>query len=730
MELLTFSPEIIASVAIFLIVTPLLLCHFLNKSIRTLKLARISALAILALSGVCAACALLVLPLIPTEDFLKLETYGDPRQLGIALTGVSCSLLLAILLLKLSNFSLPKLSREISRHELNAETFKHSYRQLQDDLDNRNIEIEALSTEIERLYEHQYHREIFGSNNVELYRKLFDASPIFYIALSEKDEINDINTYACEVLSYNFGELVSSRFLDIVIPEDRHRVGLLIQSFKKQGKANNEFETEFRDRDRKSHAVTVKMRNFSRGDSQTTYLFCIDNSHSKELSNTLAFQANHDDLTELLNRRALEKYFDNRATTEPKEKNLSLIYFDVDQLKVVNDTCGHTAGDQLLKQLVAILKPVCERYGCNIFARIGGDEFAIVAPDFDAPRVSLFAEALRSAAEDLTFSWDNKSFRQSISVGVAISKNAKIPLKELLSAADAACYIAKEQGRNQVKTNLVEEHDPVVDHRQSMHWVSRLDKAIKNGNFLLNFQPIVSVDKPFTPYIHYEVLLQFVDEKGNKVPPGNFLPSAERFGKSTEIDLWVITETFDFLRKNPEHTRHLSCCSINLTSHSIANHRSREGIISLVKSHNFPARKICFEITETSAISNLSEAIDFIRTLRSLGCRFALDDFGTGFSSFGYLKNLDVDYLKIDGSFIKDLTKDKLDKAMTKAICSIAKEMNIKTVAEYVENEHIMRELKAIGVDLGQGFAIAKPMPIEAIHDFYHDYSAFNANQG
>ena len=634
-------------------------------------------------------------------------------------------LFLAFSFYRLVNTHLPQYIDEIARNKQNAEVFKQSYKQIKRELEKRNEETEALSAEIDKLYQHQHHRELFGSNSVDLYRKLFDSSPIFYIALSDKGEINDINTHACETLKYNFAELISSHFLDIVIPEDRHRVGLLIQSFKGRGQAENEFETALRDRDRKQHAVIIKMHNLRYGDREITYLYCIDVSESKALSQTLAYQANHDELTELFNRRALERYFNELNSPKFKNTTMALVYFDLDQLKVVNDTCGHTAGDQLLKQLVAIIKSVCERYGCSIFARIGGDEFAIAVPNFDKEKVGLFAEALRSAAEDLTFTWDNKSFRQSISVGVAYSQNPKVGLNELLSAADAACYQAKDKGRNQVKVNTVEEHVATVDHRQSMHWVARLDKAIKNGEFLLNFQPIARVDKPFSPYIHYEVLLQYLDSNGNKVPPGNFLPAAERFGKSTDIDLWVITETFDFLSKNPVHTRFLSCCSINLTSHTIANHRSREAIISLVKSHNFPAGKVCFEITETSAISNLSEAIDFITTLRALGCRFALDDFGTGFSSFGYLKNLDVDYLKIDGSFIKDLNRDKLDKAMTQAICSIAKEMGIKTVAEYVENDQIMRELKSLGVDLGQGYAIAKPMPIDAIHEFYHDYSAF-----
>lgn len=579
--------------------------------------------------------------------------------------------------------------------------------------------IDSLKKELGSVIENQYRREISGSQSIELYRKIFDKSPVFYIALSDKNEIDDINAFACERLGYSFAELVSSRFLDIVVPDERNRVDHLLSNLHSENKALPTFETEFRDRNRESIAVTISVHSISRGKNNTKYLFCEDVSKSRALSESLAYQAAHDELTQLCNRRALEAFFSEHLSGFASNTKVALIYFDVDQLKVVNDTCGHTAGDQLLKQIVAILKSTCDEKA-DVFARIGGDEFAIVKTNCHRDEAVMLAEELRNAAEDFTFSWEGKSFRQSISVGVATGTTTTSNLNELLSAADAACYTAKENGRNQVRVHEVDDVNTSLDHRQGMLWVSRLDKAIKQGDFSLSFQPIIQLDRPHSPYIHYEVLVQYVDELGNSIPPGNFLPSAERFGKSTDIDLWVMTETFDFLRRNPDHTERLRCCSINLTSHSIANHRSRSAIISLVKTRDFPASKICFEITETSAIRNLPEAIDFIQTLRALGCRFALDDFGTGFSSFGYLKNLEVDYLKIDGSFVKDIVDDNIDKAMIRAISEVAQEMGIKTVAEYVENEKILRELRKVGVNLGQGYGIAKPMPMDALHEFYH----------
>ena len=661
----------------------------------------------------------------PLYNLLKLDLKGPLQnytELFLASVSVSQYIGVGLILLAFVHIlvkSIPQFIDFNRSTRTNNSQLKKQLRKLQRDHDETISDIESLKKELDVLYENHYKREISGSQSIDSYRKIFDLSPLFYFELSDENEINDVNRYACKALNYSFGELVSSRFLDIVVPAERTTIENTLRTLRHSPIADSSFETKFKDRNRNPISVNVTLQIIPRGAKIATYLFCQDVSESRELSDVLAFQATHDDLTELYNRRALEAYFDEKIALTEENQDIALIYFDVDQLKVVNDTCGHTAGDQLLKQLVAVLKQVCEPH-VDIFSRIGGDEFAIIKSHCDLESATVLAEELRNAAEDFTFSWEGKSFRQSISVGVAVSKRIDAGLNDLLSSADAACYMAKESGRNQVRVNDVSSVNTMFDHRQGMLWVSRLDKAIKNGDFLLNFQPIVQLDSPYSSYIHYEVLIQYVDENGKRVPPGNFLPSAERFGKSTDIDLWVMTETFDFLRRNPEHTRQLTCCSINLTSHSIANHRSRGAILALMKTNSFPASKICFEITETSAISNLSEAIEFIQTLKSLGCRFALDDFGTGFSSFGYLKNLDVDYLKIDGSFVRDIVDDKVDKAMIRAISEIAQEMGIETVAEYVENEKIVRELKKVGVDMGQGYGIAKPMPLDALHEFYH----------
>jgi len=641
------------------------------------------------------------------------------QKICLALGGLLC--FSAFLVLVMSTF--PSHAKTLAIKIQQQKELTQKYRQIKDDTDYQRQNIEHLNTEIDTLIQQQYSKEKNDSNNITLYRTIFDKSSLFYIALSDEYRITDINKFACLKLNYGFGDIVNYRFLDLVQPSDRQRVQALLEAIPSSASSIPKFDTILRDQNSNPISVVVEPHIIEKKGKPTVYLFCQDVSESKKLSDELSYQALHDDLTQLMNRRALQAYFEEHYATPEAMSRVNLIYIDMDQFKVVNDTCGHTAGDQLLKQIASLLGGICNENHVSVFARIGGDEFAIALSDMNPEQSKFVAEALRNAIEDFTFVWGNKSFRQSISVGLAISDSNSRTFNELLSAADAACYSAKEHGRNQVKQVNIGDNDTNFDQRGGMLWVSRIDNATrdaKDGNFSLNFQPIIKLNQPYASYIHYEVLLQYTDENGNIIPPGNFIPSAERFGKATDLDMLVLTETLYFLRNNPEHTRHLDCCSINLTSHSIANERSRSAIISMAERHDFPRSKICFEITETNAISNLPEAIEFITKLRSLGCRFALDDFGTGFSSFGYLKNLDVDYLKIDGSFVRDIVDDKIDKVMIAAISEIAKEMGIKTVAEYVENEQILRELKKVNVDLGQGFGIAKPMPLEAVHDFYH----------
>ena len=509
----------------------------------------------------------LLLWVLPNEGDYALTVLGSLNNAGIqvshaqlnqALTAVTLHQLLQLLgttlcfasFIFLISVFIPGTEKDRVKQQERHSHLQTLHRKLQDDLDRDKIEIKNLNAEIDALLEQHYVQEQSGSKSISLYRDIFDKSSIFYIALSETNQINDINRFACKKLDYSFGELVNFCFLDLVVSEDRYRIRQILDEIHSAERDLSEFETCILDHSRTRISLIIQPHIIDDEKKKTLYLFCQDISESKKLSAELVHQATHDDLTQLMNRRALQAYFEKELSTPESMARVSLIYVDMDQFKVVNDTCGHTAGDHLLKQIVSIMNTVCNENHAAVFARIGGDEFAIVLLDMDESASNLVAEQLRNAVEDFTFVWENKSFRQSISVGVALSDNLNRSFNELLSAADAACYSAKENGRNQVKLCHVGENESLLDHRSGMLWVSRIEKGMYQDDFSLNFQPIVQLNRPYANYIHYEVLLQHTDEYGRVTPPGHFLPSAERFGKSTDIDLWVMTETFNFLEKN------------------------------------------------------------------------------------------------------------------------------------------------------------------------------------
>lgn len=621
-------------------------------------------------------------------------------------------------LLVLFTTLIPKSSRYLS--ELEA---------LKNQLSNKNTELESVVSERTRALSESNHklRKVVDDHNVskiallqseKKFRTLFDESPTIFLTVTRDQVISDINLYGARAFGLSSIEIVGKDFSYLLLPEEEIPQSHFIDQcfIDKCRNTNTQMRFQLRNGDVIWVRTTASVIHET-GAEEYLLMVCQDISESKKLAETLKFQASHDDLTKLYNRRALEQYlndiFDRQSLFS---KPAAFFYIDVDQLKVVNDTCGHIAGDELLKQLVTVIGDAGKSH--DMFARIGGDEFAMIKEDTSKEEALGLAETIRSAAEDLTFIWGSQSFRQSVSIGIALTSPRICTLTDIFGAADAACYLAKEAGRNRVVLHK-ESREAVEDSRHDMHWVSRLQRALAEDRFELFFQPIVNLRNPHDGYIHYEMLLRGIDIEGKHIQPDIFLPAAERFGISNQIDLWVVNTTLNFLKSNPQHTRKLQCCSINLSSNSLANDQTRSAIKQLVIRAGIPINKICFEITETSAIRNLTEATEFIEDLKSLGCRFALDDFGTGFSSLGYLKALAVDYLKIDGSFVKDIVEDRIDRAMVTAISSIGRAMEITTIAEYVENEQTLKTLISIDVDLGQGIGLARPMPLSSIHKFY-----------
>ncbi len=437
----------------------------------------------------------------------------------------------------------------------------------------------------------------------------------------------------------------------------------------------------------------------------------LDVTEAHNLAQELAHQASHDALTGLVNRREFERRLQRLLETAKAEKTENaLCYLDLDEFKVVNDTCGHISGDQLLCQLGESLKN--QMRVRDTLARLGGDEFGVLLEHCPLQQAELVAEKLRETVGNFRFQCEGKSFHVGVSIGLVPITEGSGNMAEVTRAADAACFAAKDQGRNRV--HIYHEEDVELAKRHGeMAWVARINQALAENRFRLYVQPIVPVSPDDSESLHYEVLLRMEDEEGQIVPPGAFLPAAERYNLSTKIDRWVIGAVFEWLANHPQQLERTRSCAINLSGASLTDHEILATVARELEKWNIPPGKICFEVTETAAIANLAKAALFILTLKELGCRFALDDFGSGLSSFTYLKNLPVDYLKIDGAFVKNMIDDPVDSAMVKTINEIGKVMSKQTIAEFVENEAIREKLQEIGVDYAQGYGIGRPHPID-----------------
>ena len=378
---------------------------------------------------------------------------------------------------------------------------------------------------------------------------------------------------------------------------------------------------------------------------------------------------------------------------------------------MVNDTCGHTAGDELLKELSQLL--VRHLPENATLSRLGGDEFGVLLEDCNNQQSHKVAEQIMRMVESFQFRYEDSTFDVSVSIGLVPILGDEITPSFALSAADVACFVAKESGRARIHT--YQEGDAEhTRHHSEMQWVSRINQAMKEDRFRLFRQAIVPLQEDSDEQ-RYELLIRLEDDEGKMVPPGLFIPSAERYNLMPALDRWVIETTFKYysqlVQKVPDIAA-LTRFSINLSGNSLNDDSLYAFVRNQLEKHKIPTHHICFEITETAAVFNLGNASRFIRNMKDMGCRFALDDFGSGLSSFAYLKNLPVDFLKIDGSFVKDMVEDSMDKAIVEAINQVGHVLGIRTIAEFVENDAIMEQLRTLGVDYAQGYGIGKPEPM------------------
>ncbi len=431
-----------------------------------------------------------------------------------------------------------------------------------------------------------------------------------------------------------------------------------------------------------------------------------DVSESRELNRRLSYHASHDILTGLVNRRELENRLERALkSARARETSYALLYLDLDQFKMVNDSCGHSAGDALLGQLGALLKSKIRWR--DTLARLGGDEFGVLLESCSLDEAMNTAETLRVAIGEYKFVWEGRNFRLGVSIGVVPITADNESVATMLSAADSACAAAKEAGRNRIHSYQENDID-LMRRRREMQWAARINNALEEDRFEL-FRQTIKPLQTEEDGAHYEILVRMRDESGDIISPGLFIEAAERYGITPNIDRWVIRSAFRWLVSEADERERLTMCSINLSGLSLNDEKFLPFVIEQFKMSGLDATKICFEITETAAIASYAQANRFINALKELGCMFALDDFGTGLSSFGYLKHFPVDFLKIDGSFVKEILHDPIDREMVRSINEIGHLTGKRTIAEFAENEEIITMLRGMGIDYAQGYGVSEP---------------------
>lgn len=602
------------------------------------------------------------------------------------------------------------------RHAINYRTRKVNWLNdtLRAQVEERTRSIESARRSLE-LSNERLSQEVEARSELETrFRQAFENAPIGMGLLDAEGVIFDANPALANMFWSDVERQANRKFADCVSDADTEEFN---ENYKKvvcaadidalnlnlacNGTADQELHT----------VVNLSAVRSESGEFLYTVLQIQDVTESLKLTGQLEYQASYDDLTELLNRRAfeaqLERAWKNGISGGKKS---FLMFMDLDQFKVVNDTSGHTAGDQLLRAVSEILLD-CVRSN-DVVGRLGGDEFGIILWECPEDVAKRIAEAIRSRIESFRFHWDAEVYRIGVSIGGVPVCRSIGDINELQQLADAACYAAKEAGRNRV--HMVDgASDSARLHRGEVRWVQRIREAMDKNRFAIYAQPIHSIIKTPGEPERLEILLRLRDPKSKKlIPPGAFLPAAERYGLSVELDKWVVRSLLDTLFIHNAFRAENRSYWINLSGSSVGDKRFAEFLVAAIERSPLPRGTINFEITETAVIRSVSEAGKLMAALREMGCQFALDDFGSGLSSFGYLKKLPVDYIKIDGMFIRDLLNDHTDRIFVKSIIDIARSLNIKTIAEFVESDEILEIVTELGAGYAQGFAVGRPFEL------------------
>lgn len=543
------------------------------------------------------------------------------------------------------------------------------------------------------------------------YRDLYDFAPVGYLTFDRDGVITDANLTLAGMLGVDREKLVDCLFSDFILAEDQdayyhHR--------QRKTESSNGSSCQLRVCRTYDDPLWVELEELQitnrEGWESHVRMLVVDISVRHQAEEKLSYQAKHDSLTGLINRIEFEQNLSlllerARRFNEPS----ALCYIDLDQFKVVNDTCGHAAGDELLRQLSTLLTETTRTE--DSVARLGGDEFGLLIAGCNPNDAYRLCSKLRESIADFRFTWDGRIHRVSASIGlVPIDKHSE-NTTNLMSAADSACYAAKDQGRNRVHVYDINDRE-LNERRGEMRWISRIEQALEEDRFQLWMQPIVPIRVADSKKRQFEILLRLIDEEGAIQTPGSFLPAAERYGLSTKIDYWVVGAVVQLLSEDTALTQSLERCFINLSGATLTDEGFLDYACDKLKKYPEIAKKLCFEVTETSTIANLSSATKLIVALKEQGCRFALDDFGSGLSSFAYLQVLPVDYLKIDGGFISDMLENTVNQSLVRAINDVGKALGKLTIAEFVENDETRQMLYEFGVDYGQGYGLGRPEPV------------------
>jgi diguanylate cyclase (GGDEF)-like protein/PAS domain S-box-containing protein len=573
----------------------------------------------------------------------------------------------------------------------------------------------ALADRINRERNDKELAQFNAINNLEKYREVYERALEGMFQMDSNGNLLDCNPAFASLMAANSVADLKATRINILhaIPAVAEKRYELLDRLNDRGYVFG-YEAECKNIGGHIFWASIHARMaYSQGDNHIIEGSIVDISDKKLSEQKLEFLAKHDALTGLINRSEFENRLQDALNTfQTQHISHCLLFIDLDQFKIVNDTSGHRAGDELLKCLSQVLKENARAR--DSIARLGGDEFAILLERCPLEKAEEVANILRRKIADYRFNWEGKTFTVGASIGIVPIDHDHPSIEEIFSLADTACYGAKDAGRNCIMVHSPKSNE-VMQRQSEMRQVAFLKEAIKSDQLVL-YKQYISCSNDEQAGGRYEILVRMIKED-EIVPPGAFLPAAERYNAIVEVDKWVVENYFKWLAENPEERKKLIQVNINLSGQTLGDAEFPAFLEEMFRRYQVPTEKICLEITESTAVRSLSKTNAFISRLKLRGIKFALDDFGSGFSSYSYLKNLKVDSVKIDGSFIRNITHDAIDRSMVESIANVAQVIGIKTVAEFVENHETLELLHEMGVNFTQGYHIHKPCPLEDRYD-------------